>query len=270
MLVGSFVKLLDEVKDYTLDWSDEIGSSDPITLSVWTITPASSPPLIIDSDAFTPTTTSLFLSGGMVGEDYTLENTIVTTGANARTCQASIEVRVSYLVAEVTSYVESLVADKYFAQANITAWLALTVAQREGFIIRSTRLLDRQAWLGEKTVSTQALAWPRSNTGVDDVVDTIIPQEIVDACLELALDLSEGSEVENELTTAQKLKAIKAGSVALTYFRGAEGPSLRFPLVAQELLRKYLTGSGTTVLGAATGIDGTSVTAQDLGFNRPI
>jgi hypothetical protein len=266
MLVGSFVKLLDEVKDYTLDWSDEL-VSDTISTSAWTISPTSSPPLVEDSETNDTTTTTIWLSGGMIGEDYTLENTIVTTGG--RTCVATIEVRVSYLISELTAYIEAIAADSYFAKAQNTTWLALSAAAREGFIIRATRLLNRQSWVGDKTDDAQALAWPRSDTGVDGVTDTVIPQEIVDACAELALDIAEGSGVEDVANTAQKLQSIKAGSVALTYFRGAEGSPKRFPQSVHELLSKYLTGVGSLALtGVATGTDGGSVTDKGYGYNR--
>ena len=251
-VVGSFVKLLDEVKDYVLDWSDELGP-DTISTSVWAITPLSSPPLVQDSESETASTSTIFLSGGMVGEDYTLENTIVTVGG--RTCVASIEVRVSYLVQGVTSYIEAIPADSYFAKSQNAIWLALNAAAREGFIIRSTRLLNRQNWLDD----------------YDTLVKRVAVQDIVDACAELAADLAEGSSVEDEQTTAQKLQSIKAGSVALTYFRGAEGVSLRFPQVAHELLSKYLAGTGGSQLaGVVTGVDGVTVTAKDYGFNRGV
>ncbi len=250
-VVGSFVKLLDEVKDFVLDWSDELGP-DTISQSVWAITPVSVPPLVQDSETNTTTTTTIWLSGGDLGKDYTLQNTIVTAGG--RTCIASIEVRVSYLVSGITSYIEIMPADSYFAKSQNVTWLALNNAAREGFIIRATRLLDRQTWLD----------------AYDTLAKRVLVQDIVDACAELAVALAEGSEVENEQVTSQKLQAIKAGSVALTYFRGAEGLAIRFPLIAQELLKDYLAGSGTTVSGSSSGVDGTSVTANELGFNRPI
>jgi len=102
------------------------------------------------------------------------------------------------------------------------------------------------------------------------VTNGVIPEDIRRACYELAALIGDGSEVENEANTSQKLQAIKAGSVALTYFRGAEGSSRRFPQAVHELVHKYLSGSSPYLSGVATGVSGESVTAANLGFNRGI
>ena len=253
MLVGSFVKLFGEVKDYTLDWSDEL-LTDTISTSVWSIEPTTSPPLVEDSETNDTTTTTIWLSGGMVGEDYTLTNIIVT--AAGRTCEATIQVRVSYLVAGETSYSSLEDLDDYHAKSQSATWMALAASAREGYAIRATRLFDRQSWLDD----------------YDTLVKRVAVPDIVNAFFETALSLADGSTVETDQNNAQKLQSIKAGSVALTYFRGAEGAPLRFTLAVTELLKGYLagTGVGAGITGVATGTDGESVTDRDLGYNRGI
>lgn len=64
------------VLDYTLDWSDWLGT-DTIAASTWTVDAG----LTKDSDSFTPTTTTVWLSGGTAGAVYEALNRIVTAGA---------------------------------------------------------------------------------------------------------------------------------------------------------------------------------------------
>lgn len=78
------------VKDYTLDWTDWL-AGDEITDSTWTV-PAG---LTKDSMGNTTKVTSIWLSGGVLGESYILSNKIRTLGN--RTESRSIEIRVRKL-----------------------------------------------------------------------------------------------------------------------------------------------------------------------------
>ena len=60
--------------DYLVDWSPRLVDGDTISGSTWTA-PAG---IVIESDSFTGTTTSVWLSGGTDGEIYVLTNHIVT------------------------------------------------------------------------------------------------------------------------------------------------------------------------------------------------
>jgi hypothetical protein len=142
-------------------------------------------------------------------------------------------------------------ADAYFAGAFHAAnWEAATDLNKAQALITATRLMDRQRW--KAAYDTQA--------------ERLAVQKILDACCEIALALIDGGEIQTSQTTAQTLQTIKAGSVSLTYFRGAEGSAHRFPTIINELLRDYLAGSGLVVSGVSTGTGGTSVTETDLGF----
>lgn len=169
-------------------------------------------------------------------------------------------------------YADEADADNYLDAAfHGGAWRSETdddVKRRA--LVTAARLLDRQSWLGEKTVDNQALEWPRANTGVDGVGASDVPQAIVDANIELALALVDGSDVQDVQNTSQKLQSIKAGSVSLTYFRGAEGKAVRFPQIVQELIRNLLSGSVKAVRGTSSGTDGNTTTDDDFGFNEGI
>ena len=172
------------------------------------------------------------------------------------------------------AYADVEETDAYHA-ANFlaTTWFAQDDNQKGQLLVTATRLLDRQCWLGDPTgLSGQILAWPRTGTGIEGVDENIVPEDIVNATMELALAIADGSDVINSSQPgAQKLQTIKAGSVSLTYFRGAEGPVAqfsRFPLVVQELVRQYLCSSQTLLSVGAFGTDGESVTENDLGYNE--
>ena len=84
----SFRKGPDEVLDYAGDWSVWLGS-DTITASTWTVPDG----LTKDSDAFTDTTVTIWLSGGTLGEQYDVEACIETAGG--RTACRTIRIHVA-------------------------------------------------------------------------------------------------------------------------------------------------------------------------------
>jgi hypothetical protein len=73
-------KTPDEIKDYSLDWSKDIGT-DIIASggSTWNISPASAT-LTQSSVATSGTLTTVWISGGVLGQVYEVKNLIVTTG----------------------------------------------------------------------------------------------------------------------------------------------------------------------------------------------
>lgn len=145
-------------------------------------------------------------------------------------------------------------ADSYLAAALHagTDWSGATTTTKGQALVTATRILDRQKW----------------TTAYDAQAERYAVQDILDACCEMALALVQGSELQTEANAAQKLQSIKAGSVQLTYFRGAEGRPERFPQIVYELLRDYLAGADLTVSPQATGVGGTSSTADDFGHSE--
>lgn len=153
------------------------------------------------------------------------------------------------------SYATVEQGDAYFAAALHAAnWVAASELSKAQALVTATRVLDRQSW-GE-AYDTQ-----EERSSVEDIQN---------ACLEMALALLDGSDLQSESTTAQKLSSIKAGSVSLTYFRGAEGIARRFPLTVDEYLRPYLAGSAGIGGGKSFGVGGGSVTDDDFGHTGGI
>lgn len=168
-------------------------------------------------------------------------------------------------------YADLTEADEFMlASPNFDTWDALGDITKSRYLVSATRLLEKQKWKGNKTEEGQTLEWPRTNTGIDGVDNDIVPAAIIQASVLLAYELSQGSDVESAQNQAQKIHQIKAGSVALTFFRGAEGTPTRFPTQVQELLRDYLTGASSTISAHTTGYDKETVTGQDFGFTDGI
>ncbi len=73
-----FSKTAAEDKDYTVDWSQDLGT-DTIATSTWSVEPTG---LSISAPAPSNTTTAatVWTSGGSPGANYLVTNTITTTG----------------------------------------------------------------------------------------------------------------------------------------------------------------------------------------------
>ena len=88
-----FSKDPDAKLDYVLDWSAWLPSGDTISSSTWVIDIAPDSSLAIagsPAPSNTTTTTTVWLTGGTLGQRYTLRNRIVTTGG--RTDDRSVAV----------------------------------------------------------------------------------------------------------------------------------------------------------------------------------
>lgn len=87
MAFPSFTKDPQAVLDYEVDWSAWLGE-DTISASTWTAPDG----ITIDSDSFTATTATVWLSGGEIGQSYDATNEIVTDGG--RTDDRTIRIKV--------------------------------------------------------------------------------------------------------------------------------------------------------------------------------
>ena len=150
-------------------------------------------------------------------------------------------------------------ADAYLNVAShATAWQALTsstadVKTKGMALITATRLLDRQQWKDD----------------YDTFAERAVVENIVSACYELANLIISGEDVQTKQNTAQTIQTLKAEGAMITYFRGAEGYPLRFPLTVMELISEYLKSDlASSVIGiSVSGVDGTSATENDYTFS---
>ena len=84
----TFTKDPNAVLDYAIDWSKWL-SADQIQASVWSV---SDPALEAASETNTATQATIWLSGGAVGQSYTVTNRITTAGG--RTDERSFVIQV--------------------------------------------------------------------------------------------------------------------------------------------------------------------------------
>lgn len=84
----NFVKDADAVLDYNIDWSDWLATGDTIIASSWAVDTG----LNEDSDSNTTTITTVWVSGGTVGDTYKLVNSIET--GDGREDDRTITIRV--------------------------------------------------------------------------------------------------------------------------------------------------------------------------------
>ena len=156
-------------------------------------------------------------------------------------------------LAEANTYLEGQIA--------ATAWRVETSDDNKGrAIVSATRFIDRQLWDGSKVDAYQVHAFPR--TGLvypgDDAVEvpsTTVPQEVLDATAELASLLLDGSEVQTNIDpNSGAIQSLKAGSVAISYFR-TEALASRLPTILWELLGFWLAGGAASIRVESFGTD---------------
>ncbi|MGV1048216.1 MAG: hypothetical protein ACOYD4_06805 [Solirubrobacterales bacterium] len=74
-MAQSYIKDPDATLDYTVDWSQWLGE-DTIDVSDWVVATG----LTEDSATNTTTTATIWLTGGVPGQNYDVTNRITTTG----------------------------------------------------------------------------------------------------------------------------------------------------------------------------------------------
>ena len=70
-----FIKDPDAVLDYKMDWTAWLGETDVIVASSWEV---DSNEIVVNSDSFTDTDTTVWLSGGLNRKKYLITNSIET------------------------------------------------------------------------------------------------------------------------------------------------------------------------------------------------
>lgn len=171
----------------------------------------------------------------------------------------------------------SLADHEIYLEAQISAatWQASTDDNQKGrAIISATRFIDRQVWQGEKADPYQEHAFPRTGltySDGSDVPSDAVPTEVLDAESELAAIMIDGTDVQGTAAPgAQTIQSLRAGSAAITYFRGEEQLN-RFPQIVHELLGRWLAGAGSGLVAIATGVDGEDEFDEDrFGLNGGI
>ena len=157
-------------------------------------------------------------------------------------------------LATADSYLSLTAAGTYFtAHGSPAAWTGATDAVKEDALRKATAWLDGQyRWVGSVVQTTQALGWPRYNA-IDEEgrlrASDVVPQQIKDACCEVAL-----AHINSSLTAALarggQVQSETVGAISVTYQNGAPAEST-FPYV-RRLLRGLIRGGvGMVILDRA-------------------
>lgn len=180
--------------------------------------------------------------------------TVTISGTNYTTCYIS--------VADADTYANGSVSE------GAVAYRAGTTDEKGRWLLTATRMLDRQQWAGDDIEANAPNKWGR--TGIADVDDDTVPQQVLDATVELAMALAGGSLAESALNTGAQQKRVKAGTAEVENFRTRSAELRRFPLPVHELIGKWLkSSSGSSLAGKSFGVDRESP-REDTGFNDGI
>lgn len=141
-------------------------------------------------------------------------------------------------------YATATEGDEYFTdRLNSDAWDDASDADKAKALITATKIMDRLNYKGDKTSDDQTLQFPRDT-------DTLIPQDIKDACCEVALALLDGVDPEMEFDNLNMVSQNYA-NVRSTYDRSVPGEHIvaGIPSVsAWRYLKPYLRDGGSVNL----------------------
>jgi hypothetical protein len=146
------------------------------------------------------------------------------------------------------SYASVTDANIYHANRGNPSWAAMASDElREQALRKATDYLTqayRDRWKGYRSLTTQALDWPRQNVYVDESgfktyrASNVTPVEVKNACCELALK-STTQELNPDIERQTASESI--GSLSVTYVPGATQNTL---FRAIDMMLKPLLKSG--------------------------
>ncbi|ASY62521.1 hypothetical protein SJ05684_c10640 [Sinorhizobium sojae CCBAU 05684] len=152
--------------------------------------------------------------------------------------------------ATAVAYGSAAEAATYFTARGISTWTG-TEGDKEEALIRGCDYLERLyagRWVGVKTSSTQALAWPRAYVNDLDgypIASDAIPTAIKRANFEAALLILTGTDLEPVLTrgNAIKRKKVKAGPAEVETEYDGGAPTRSTVTSIDGLLTGFITNS---------------------------
>ncbi len=158
-------------------------------------------------------------------------------------------------LADATAYVA---ANYISTDTEYTTWSALTDGNKEIYLKKATKKIDRQIFRGKKADLTQTLEFPRSFISTSGIksetaffltgwtTQSEVPQEVKDAEVEEAISmaLGAGQDIRRKLQR-EGVKSFSLGKLSETY-SGSSGKKDLISNEAKELLKHYLNGGFRT------------------------
>lgn len=139
------------------------------------------------------------------------------------------------------------VTERLEASPYAGAWAGVDTTTQDQCIAEASAWLSRLTWEGQRTIETQALAWPRAWMTTPDgyaIASNLVPAFVIEATARLAFWLSqqENPYVSNGLQPGTELQL--PGGLRLT-----PESSTTLPVDVLQLIRPYLTSSGVVLWG---------------------
>ena len=142
------------------------------------------------------------------------------------------------------SYITLSDANIYFGnRLDAADWTAATSVNKTASLITATGWLDTLDFYGTRSVTTQALKWPRTDITCDGVEAdaTFIPREVKDATCEAALALLRNPTMLRGVVTAPgSYDEVELGELRVKYRGQGEVESMQAITDALPWLRSFL------------------------------
>jgi hypothetical protein len=109
----------------------------------------------------------------------------------------------------------------------------------------------RSRWAGRRVYQTQALDWPRYDVCLDDfvVVSNTVPVEVVNACIDLAVRATAGTELLPDLDVGNnQIKRDKTGPLETEYFENNTDAASRFVAIDAALAPFFGAAGGAGMM----------------------
>lgn len=109
--------------------------------------------------------------------------------------------------------------DTYFAtRLYSAAWVNATTQNKTNALTQATNIINKFAYVGNKTVKTQANEWPRNYVLISNVLldSAVVPNDIIIAQFEIAISLLQGIDPEKEIR-GTRIVSRGLASVRATY-----------------------------------------------------
>ena len=146
--------------------------------------------------------------------------------------------------ANANSYISVADATTYFGNRLDSAdWVAASADNKAASLITATTWLDTVEFYGERSSTTQALKWPRTDVTCDGIeaTATFIPKPILQATCEVALALLRNPTMMRDVVTAPgSYDEVELGELRVRYRAQGETESMQSITDALPWLSSYL------------------------------
>ncbi|NHZ94556.1 DnaT-like ssDNA-binding protein [Massilia sp. CCM 8734] len=161
-------------------------------------------------------------------------------------------------LAGAESYASVAAADARCSSLGVASWAALAEAAKEIALRKATIFMAayRTRWAGRRVYRHQALDWPRYDVMVDKflIASTIVPAEVVAACIDLSVRSGNGEDLMPDLDTGSNvLKRTKVGPLEDEYFQNTVDARERFTAVDTLLTPYFGTAGGSNSIRLVRG-----------------